>query len=94
MLGHEKEMKEQCESIRKGMSEWYDEHDDLLDYFGDGEIYGEDKDGNLIVGFGVYGSANIVITDEFVEFGSVRSEKFSERLTRGVRELKHILNHC
>ena len=42
-----------------------------------GGIYGEDGNGNWIVGYGVSGSANIVVTPDHVEFGSARSEPFS-----------------
>ena len=46
--------------------------DDLAAHF-EGGIYGEDENGNWIVGYGVSGSANIVVTPDHVEFGSVRN---------------------
>ena len=46
--------------------------DDLAAHF-EGGIYGEDENGNWIVGYGVSGSANIVVAPDHVEFGSVRN---------------------
>ena len=60
--------------------------DDLVAHFG--SIYGEDENGNWIVGYGVSGSANIVVTPDHVEFGRARSEPFSPEAKAALAELR------
>ena len=67
--------------------------DDLAAHF-EGGIYGEDENGNWIVGYGVSGSANIVVTPDHVEFGSVRSEPFSPEAKAAIAELRKTLANC
>ena len=59
-----------------------------------GGIYGEDGNGNWIVGYGVSGSANIVVTPDHVEFGSARSEPFSPETKVALAELRQTLANC
>ena len=85
----------QCESIRQTLEWWIDNESDLMDYFVErGGIYGEDNEGNLIVGYGVCGSANIVIKDDCVEFGSVKSKPFSSQLIAQIKKVKNELKNC
>ena len=56
-MTHEKAVK-QANEVRVGIEK---DVDDLAAHF-TGGIYGEDENGNWIVGYGVSGSANIVVT--------------------------------
>ena len=67
--------------------------DDLAAHF-EGGIYGEDEKGNWIVGYGVSGSANIVVTPDHVEFGSARSEPFSSEAKAAIAELRRTMKNC
>ena len=67
--------------------------DDLAAHF-EGGIYGEDGNGNWIVGYGVSGSANIVVTPDHVEFGSAKSEPFSPEAKTAIAELRKTLANC
>ena len=67
--------------------------DDLAAHF-EGGIYGDDGNGNWIVGYGVSGSANIVVTPDLVEFGSARSEPFSPEAKAALAELRKTLANC
>ena len=67
--------------------------DDLAAHF-EGGIYGEDANGNWIVGYGVSGSANTVVTRAHVGFGSVRSEPFSPEAKAAIAELRKTLANC
>ena len=67
--------------------------DDLTAYF-EGGIYGEDENGNWIVGYGVNGSANIVVTPDHVEFGGAASEPFSPETKAALAELRSTLENC
>ena len=67
--------------------------DDLAAHF-EGGIYGEDENGNWIVGYGVSGWANIVVAPDHVEFGSVRSESFSPEAKAAIAELRKTLANC
>ena len=60
----------------------------------EGGIYVEDENGNWIVGYAVSGSANIVVTPDHVEFGSVRSEPFSPEAKAAIAELRKTLANC
>lgn len=66
------------------------EVDNLAAHF-EGGIYGEDENGNWIVGYGVSGSANIVITSDHVEFGGARSEPFSPEAKAALAELRRTM---
>ena len=46
------------------------------------------------VGYGVSGSANIVVTPDHVEFGCVRSEPFSPEAKSALAELRRTLANC
>lgn len=84
-----------AEQVRKNLEDWCAEHDgDMYDFFGDGSICGEDLDRNLLVGFGVYGSANIVITKDCVECGGMKSARFSDPLAKGLSEFRNLLENC
>lgn len=48
----------------------------------------------LIVGYGVSGSANIIVTPDHVEFGSVKSEPFSPEAKASIAELRKTLANC
>ena len=67
--------------------------DDLAAHFTD-RIYGEDENGNWIVGYGVSGSANIVVTPDHVEFGNARSEPFSPEAKVALAELRRTMVSC
>ena len=67
--------------------------DDLAAHF-EGGIYGEDGNGNRIVGYGVSGSANIVVTPDHVEFGGARSEPFSPVVKAALADLRRTLANC
>ena len=67
--------------------------DVLAAHFTD-QIYGENENGNWIVGYGVSGSANIVVTPDHVEFGSARSEPFSPEAKAAIAELRQMLANC
>ena len=88
-MTHEEAVKranEVRESIEKDV-------DDLAAHFTD-QIYGEDEKGNWIVGYGVSGSANIVVTPDHVEFGSARSEPFSPEAKDALAELRRTMASC
>lgn len=77
------------------LERWCAENDgDMMDFFGEGSIYGEDENGGLIVGFGVNGSANIVICADHVDCGGYSSSEFSPQLQKGMDEFRSILENC
>ena len=76
--------------VRQGIEK---DVDDLAAHF-EGGIYGEDENGNLIVGYGVSGSANIVVTPDHVEFGSAASEPSSPEAKAALAELRQTLANC
>ena len=86
---HEEAVK-QANEVREGVEK---DVDDLAAHF-EGGIYGEDENGNWIVGYGVSGSANIVVTPDHVEFGSARSEPFSSEAKAAIAELRKTLANC
>lgn len=61
--------------------------EDLAAHF-EGGIYGNDENGNWIVGHGVSGSTNIVVTHDRVEFGDASSESFSPETKAALTELR------
>lgn len=67
--------------------------DGLAAHF-EGGIYGEDENSNWIVGFGVSGSANIVVTPDHVEFGNAKSEPFSSEAKAALAELRRTMANC
>ena len=80
--------------VRNKLETWCDEHDgDMTDFFAD-SIYGEDWNGGLVIGFGVYGSANIVVDEHYVKCGDYLSRRFSERLTKAMTEFISMLDNC
>ena len=81
-----KQANEMRESIEKDV-------DDLAAHF-EGGIYGEDENGNWIVGYGVSGSVNIVVTPDHVEFGSAKSEPFSQEAKVALAELRRMMESC
>ena len=66
--------------------------DDLAAHFG--SICGEDGNGNWIVGYGVSGAANIVVTPDHVEFGCAKSEPFSPEAKAALAELRRTMENC
>lgn len=84
------ERRNQVEGIRLAIENAVD---DLGAYFTD-SICGEDENGKWIVGFGVSGSTNIVVTPEFVEFGDAKSEPFSEGAKAALAELRQTIANC
>ena len=76
--------------VREGIE---NDVDGLTAHF-EGGIYGEDGNGNWIVGYGVSGSANIVVTPDHVEFGSAKSEPFSPETKVALAELRQTLANC
>ena len=87
-MTHEKAVK-QANEVRESIEK---DVDDLAAHFG--SIYGEDENGNWIVGYGVSGSANIVVTPDHVEFGSARSEPFSPEAKSALAELRRTMASC
>ena len=84
-----------ADNLCNSLERWCEENDgEMLDFFEDGSIYGEDADGGLIVGYGVCGSANLVIYKDCVRIGGYSSKEFSPRLKRGISNLKEILSNC
>ena len=67
--------------------------DVLAAHFTD-QIYGENENGNWIVGYGVSGSANIVVTPDCVEFGDAKSEPFSPEAKAAIAELRRTMENC
>ena len=89
------EYEKTADNCRIGLEEWCRDNDgNMTDYFDDGAIYGEDEHGDWIVGYGVIGSANIVISKDCVKCGGYSSKKFSSRLQKGLAELRNILENC
>ena len=89
------EYEKTADNCRIGLEEWCSENDgDMMDYFEDGAIYGEDERGGWIVGYGVIGSANMVIYKDCVKCGGYSSKEFSPELKRGLAELRGILENC
>ena len=88
-MTHEEAVK-QASEVREGIEK---DVDDLAAHF-EGGIYGEDENGNWIVGYGVSGSANIVVTPDHVEFGSAKSETFSPEAKAAIAELRKTLANC
>ena len=76
--------------VREGIEK---DVDDLAAHF-EGGIYGEEGNGNWIVGYGVSGSANIVVTPDHAEFGSSRSEPFSPEAKAALAELRQTMENC
>lgn len=70
-----------------------DAADDLAAHF-EGGIYGDDANGNWIIGYGVSGSTNIVVTPDHVEFGDAISAPFSTKTKTSLAELRNLLKHC
>lgn len=69
------------------------EADDLMNFFVGG-IYGEDADGDWIIGYGVSGSGNIVLKGNAVVYAGHRSEPFSARAEAALKELREQLENC
>ena len=88
-MTHEEAVK-QASEVRESIEK---DVDDLAAHF-EGSIYGEDEKGNWIVGYGVSGSANIVVTPDHVEFGSARSESFSPEAKAALTELRRMMESC
>jgi len=65
--------------------------DDLAAHF-EGNIYGQDENGNWIVGYDVSGSTNIVVTPEHVEFGDAVSEPFLPETKTALAELRAMMS--
>ena len=86
---HEEAVK-RANEVREGIERGVD---DLAAHF-EGGIYGVDENGNCIVGYGVSGSSNIVVTPDHVEFGSARSEPFSPEAKAALAELRKTLANC
>lgn len=85
----------QADEIRTNLEVHCAENDgDMEEYFGDGSIYGETNDGGWIVGYGVYGGANIVIYPDCVYVGGFRSKPFSENLKAALADFRYILENC
>ena len=89
----------ECEKIadncRIGLEEWCRDNDgDMIDYFEDGAIYGEDEHGDWIVGYGVVGSANIVICKDRVKCGGYSSKEFSPMLKKALADFRSLLENC
>lgn len=80
----------QANDIRQRLE---DAADDLAAHF-EGGIYGDDENGNWIVGYGVSGSINIVVTPDHVEFGDARSAPFTEETQSTLAELRSMMEHC
>ena len=76
--------------VREGIEK---DVDDLAAHF-EGGIYGEDENGNWIVGYGVSGAANSVVTPDHVAFGRARSEPFSPEAKAAIAELRRIMANC
>ena len=54
----------------------------------------EDENGSWIVGYGVSGAANTVVTPDHVEFGGVRREPFSPEAKAAIAELRQTMANC
>ena len=87
-MTHEEAVK-RANEVREGVEK---DVDDLAAHFG--SIYGEDENGNWIVGYGVSGSANVVVTPDHVEFGSAKSESFSPEAKAALAELRRAMENC
>ena len=87
--------KEEADSLRRRLEQYCRRHDgDMTDYFADGSIYGETADGELIVGFGVVGSANLLIGADCAKCGGYFSREFSPMLKKGLAEFRSLLENC
>jgi len=86
-MTHEERLK-RANEVRQGIE---DDVDDLVAHFTD-RICGEDEDGNWIVGYGVSGSTNIVVTPDHVEFGDATSEPFSSETKAALAELRAMMS--
>jgi len=84
---------EYVNSIRNNIENCVHGEESLYDFF-EGSIYGEDSDGNYIIGYGVSGSSNVVLSTECVMFGDVESEPFSEETSFALKEFKDSLDNC
>ena len=67
--------------------------DDLAAHF-EGGFYGDDENGNWIVGYGVGGSTNIVVTPDHVEFGDASSASFTVETHAALAEFRGLLECC
>ena len=67
--------------------------DDLAAHF-EGGFYGDDENGNWIVGYGVGGSTNIVVTSDHVEFGDASSAPFTVETHAALAEFRGLLECC
>ena len=82
-------------SICENMESYCSLHDgDMVDFFADGSIYGETADGELIVGFGVFGSANILLCENCVKCGNYVSKEFSPMLKNALADFRSIFENC
>ena len=91
-------MEDKCKTIadetRDRLEEWCEEHDgDMMDFFTD-SIYGVREDGGLIVGYGVYGSANVVVGVDRAECGGRPSADFSAELKEAMRNFFETMENC
>lgn len=81
--------------LRDGMEDYCADHDgDMTDYFVDGSIYGEDGEGNWIVGYGVIGAANLLIGRDCAICGGYKSREFSPTLKKGLETFRALLENC
>ena len=89
MMTHEEAVK-RANEVRQSIE---NDVDDLATHFTD-QIYGEDGNVNWIVGYGVSGLANIVVTPDHDEFGGAKSEPFSPEAKVALAELRQTLANC
>lgn len=88
-----------CKAQADSLLENLEEHcanncGEMFDFFGEGSIYGETAEGDLIVGFGIIGSVNLLIGRDCVKCGGYSTEKFSPMLKRGMDAFRNLLDNC
>lgn len=88
------DFQKEADDLLAKMEGWYLDHGDLIDFFQEGSILGEDEDGGWIVGFGTFGSANLVVGRRRVSFGGYESRPYSPGLSKALSDFRHILENC
>lgn len=88
------DLQKEANDLLEKMERFYLDNGDMMDFFQEGAICGEDDDGGWIVGYGIYGSANLVVGRRKVSCGGYESRPYSPGLSKALSEFRHLLENC
>ena len=89
------EYEKEANSLRLRLERYCKYHDgDMFNYFKEGSIYGETAEGDMSVGFGIIGSANLLIGKDCAKCGGYSSKEFSPMLKKALADFRSLLENC